>query len=517
MTMTPTNPMTRPKRPQPTEAAISRGMRERGFYTALGYRSADMVERDGFIASPGSGDHHLQYDRSKMVTQSRQFYRDNGLYRGLIGRAVTNIVGAGFGLQAQTGNRAWNARAEALWAEWAIDPEVRGLWSWPEVQRLTCSDLLLTGDVLAIKVGAGDQRGRLQIIESERVTAHDMALGIRVNAVGRPTGFHVAVYSDGFVDAAKGKWYRAADVCFVALLDRPSATRGVPACQSSFAMLHRINDACDSEVLAMQLLARLAFAIKTEGGQPWAQETSRDDPEQASSEEEGDVSTRLHEFDYALVAHLAPGEEVSPIAREIPGKNFPENIRTFLRLLGLPIGMPLEIVLLDWSQTNYSSARASLEQAFAEFSGHQRLLCRRFHSPVYRWKVDGWIAEGKLSPRPDAHAHDWITPAWPWIDQLKECQAWGARLDRGLATHAETLKSLNRDRETVVTQRRREVEEAIEIAKEIKAQHGVEVPYEIFCGLKRPTAQGRTGESDELPDVRTEPENEPRQPREARN
>ena len=514
MTATATTiPLSRALRPHRRPAApdIAVTSQKGGGYTALGYRSANTLAASGVYAHPGSGDYHAQFVRSDLINQSRQFWRENGLYKGLIDRAVSNIVGSGFALQAQTDDADWNDRVETLWREeFARKPEVRGLWAWRQVQQMVMREVFLCGDTAAIKVGKGEKRGRIQLLEAERICSRDMGNGIDLDDFGEPVRFWVGSYSAGQVDARNVREYNAAQVLYVPLLDRPSQTRGVPPCQSSFPMLHRIADTCDAEALAMQLLSRLAVSIEKENAGEWGYGTSRDDPDQAASEEEGDFSTRLHELEYALIFWAKPGEKITGIDRNIPGKNFPESIKMFLRLLGLPLGLPLEIVLLDWSETNYSSARASLEQAFRVFTDYQLLLTDRFHDPVYRWKVRGWIQQRKLPTRPDRFKHAWITPSFPWIDQLKEAQAWGAKLDRGLVTHAQACKSLGIDRDEIVLQRRREVEEAVGIAKEIEAVHGVRVPYQIFCGLK---ASRRRGEADDLADVR-DVEDEPREPRE---
>jgi len=497
-------------------------VRDRNVYTPLGYRSVDQARREGRFPMGGSEEYHARYDRGKLINQSRAFRRDNGLYRGLIDRAVTNIVRGGFGLQARTTSKKWNATAEGLWREWSAAPEARGLLSWRQVQQMVCREILLTGDVGAVKISKGAKKGRLQLVESEQIAANDNANGIKLNTFGEPTAFYVSRYgTQGQVSKATPKEYEPKDFLFVPLLDRPSQVRGVPVCQASFAMLHRISDVCDSEALAWQILARLAIAITREDAGAEAYATSDEDPEHATTDT-SDLSSRLHELDTALIFHAEPGESVTGIDRNIPGKNFTESIRMFLRLLGLPLGLPLEMVLLDWSQSNYSSARASLEQAFAVFEDYQNLLEDRLTRLVYTWKVDGWIAARKLTDRGDKYRHEWIKPAFPWIDHLKECQAWGAKLDRGLVTYAKACKSLNSDREEVVASRRLEVEDAIRIAQEIEKQSGVTVPWQIFAGLKPPTPKKTDGDDegagggsagDELPDPRA-PENEPRAPRE---
>jgi hypothetical protein len=156
----------------------------------------------------------------------------------------------------------------------------------------------------------------------------------------------------------------------------------------------------------------------------------------------------------------------------------------------MTVGMPLEMLLLDWSKTNYSSARASIEQFARVIQGLQSLLMRGLHGPVYQWKVKEWTREGKValpksvSPE-EALAHEWIAPEIPWVDPLKEAQAWGKRMSYGLSTHTNAIKSQNKDRDNWVDQRKREVMEAIAIADEINAANPeAKVPWQMFCGIE---------------------------------
>ena len=77
-------------------------------------------------------------------------------------------------------------------------------------------------------------------------------------------------------------------------------------------------------------------------------------------------------------------------------------------------------------------------------------------------------------------------------------QAYGAKVDRGFTTHTQVCKSLNVDREDVVTLREAEVKDAIERAKRIEQLTGEDVPWQIFCGLESPKAKSATKGEGEL-------------------
>lgn len=448
-------------------------------YDASGYYAEKILSRDG-ISSMGSAwgtDRRRDYDRAKLVEYSRKFYDDNGIYTGMIGRAAGYIVGNGFGLQARTGDQGWNAAAESLWREYWPDAEIRGVHAGRQVERILCQELLITGEMFALLLGDG----HIQAIESEQVCKSG-GDGIDVDKYGKPIRYWVAPYVAGRVDISHGVAHQASNVIYATRGDRPAVLRSKPPCQASFPMLHRINDVCNSEAAAWQLLSRFAMAVLRENGADAAYNESVADSSKLNSD--GEIAGRIQETDYALIYHGEPGEDVKGIERNIPGQNFSESITMFMRLLGLPLGMPLEIILLDWTKSNYSQSRAVLEQAYQTFLAWQYLMEDRLYRTVYRWKINQWIGEGLLSANADAFKHEWIKPTFPWLDQLKEAQAYALRLDRSLVTHGMVCKSIGMERDDVVAIREAEIMDAIERAQRIEAATGRRVPWETFCGMK---------------------------------
>jgi capsid protein len=453
-----------------------------GVYTALGYRSVQSATREGRSYSEGSGDIHAEYSRPQLINQSRAFYRDNPIYRGMIDRSVAYIVGNGFKLQV-TGDKDRAARIEAAWNLWQRKPEIRHLFSGRKCGKMFCREGIVCGDTGAIK----KKDGPIQLIEAEQITDAGMATtGIKLDGDGRPVSFRVCPWGKGGqVVRSKGTDIQAADFLFMTHADRSSQTRGVPLLQSVFPMLHRINDVCDSEAIAWQMLSRMAISITREEAPRKAYaESAVDTSKSGTAESEGDPATRIHELDVALIFHGKPGEKVEGIQRNIPSDSFSESLRMFLRLLGLPLGLPLELILLDWTKSNYSQSRAVLEQAYQNFSDLQDALEDDYYTPLAEWLIARGAKDLALGNEPVAFS--WIRPTFPWIDQLKEAEAQGAKLDRCLISHSAVCKSLNSDRDDVVAARDKEVRDAIERADAIKKETGTAVPWQIFAGLTVP-------------------------------
>jgi capsid protein len=486
---------------------LAMGMR--GTYTQLGYHAVRVASRDGRWAVPGSGDFHLLFNRDQLANQAREFGRDNGIFQGMIDRAVGYIVGSGFTLQCRTEDAKWNAQAEEHFRTVHAFPEISGLLSWHQFQKLLGKELLSLGDVGVLKT----VDGKIQLIESEQIAGPTMKNdGLQRDANGTVTGFYVAPYTGGgTVDYARARLVRAEDFMYLLNADRPSSKRGVPPLQSVFSMLHRINDACDAEAKAMQLLARFAIGIEKMGAGQTGLSTSIADPSKTGAT--GNLADRLSDTDVGIAVFLEPGETVKGIDHNIPGKDFPQSLTMFMRLLGLPLGLPLEFILLDWTKSNYSQSRAVLEQAYQSFIYWQQVLEQRFYKPYWRHCVDLAVADRSddgLPPREDMYLHEWIKPTFPWIDQLQEAQAKGAMVDRGFTTHSQVLKSLNWDREEWMKSRKAEIVSASKVVDEIKAETGKDVPLEHFCGLQfsvnKPQAEKPKAKEDTSSDAAEEVE-----------
>jgi len=469
----------------------------RRVYGALGYRSARIAASEGRSYSAYAGETHDERDRIKLVNQSRDFMRNNAIYKGMIERMVSYIVGNGFELQLTGAAEGTIKKVEGLWRSWFAKPEIRNLLSGAEVSRMECRELLVAGDIANLKT----DKGILQLFEAEQIDSTQtkkIPNGIKKDDFGRPVEFSLCPWGTHGIDKTKAQLIAAENILFLTNPERPSSVRGVPACQSSFAMLHRINDVCDSEAIAWQLLSRMAVAITREQGPEQAYTESKEDPNKTTEDLEGDLATRLTELDYALIFHGKQGEGVAGIERNIPGMNFSESLRMFLRLLGLPIGCPLELVLLDWTKSNYSQSRAVLEQAFENFLFWQYKLRDFFYQPLLDWKLSAWQSQESSIGKNNKFAANWIMPTFPWIDQLKEVQAYAEKVERGFTTHSQTCKSLKLDPDEVLEQRESEIKSAIERVQRIEKETGVLVPWQHFAGLKPSVAApAKSDQSDE--------------------
>lgn len=472
-----------------------------GQYDALGYKAATYARENIGLSSGGTADYHSRYDRELLINLSRQLDRDNWLYEGIINRWCDYVLGAsGFTLQAQTSDPDLNRRIEDdLWPGFWRNPELRGQMNFRDVEEINLRELAVAGDTLWLKMGdeAGDQdRGKLQHVEAERITSTARSSGdelieqgVRLNKSGQHLGYYVAdVDPYGWVRASSGKFVPARDAIFVpSRFKRSSQTRHMPVLVSSMPLSHRIEDILTSEAVAWQVLSRLVATLKraTHSIRPTFKGATNATDKGASS---GEAVKLITDVGMAILFQANEKDQLEVVQQNRPSQQFEQSLKLFIRLFGVPLGIPLEVILLDWHDMNYSSARAALLQAFVSFRRWQQLDVERFYSPVYRWKVGRWIAEGALPWRPDIWNHTWDVPGWPWIDEDKEVSAWAKKIDRAIATQTEALASLGKDRAEQQEIRKQEILAAWQIAMEIQeaTEGGIQADkiWRHFAGLE---------------------------------
>jgi len=481
-------------------------------YDALGYAAATVARNLGIGGTSWStGDWHTYTDRETLVEMSRQMARDNAIFAAAKSRLADNILGPdGFTLQSRvkpprtsTGRVYENARAEAdkinrtiedeLWPRFAEDPEARGLYTFPELSRVIVEEMVEAGDLGAIKLSTG----KLQVVESEQIGAEGrqsgpdgkrIEQGIELDDKGRPVRFWVRPAGQHTYKSAKP--FKADNFLYIhGGSRRITQTRPVPPFSPTLANIHRLNDILTAEAVAWQMLSRFAVAINRDGATLDAYEASDGTEDVAGAARDAYFDTdaealtdRVVQTEMGTMFWGAPGESVQGVKHDIPSANFAESVTAYLRLIGMQIGLPLEILMLDWSKTNFSSARAAIEQAKLTLHRWQRLVETQFHARVYRWKIREWIDAGELPDRPDIFDHEWIAHPMPWIDIEKEAKAQEKLLALGMTTYDESLKARGRERSSENEKRDRTIRDAITLAKDIETDTGVSVPWEYFAG-----------------------------------
>ena len=167
-----------------------------------------------------------------------------------------------------------------------------------------------------------------------------------------------------------------------------------------------------------------------QGGQGYGKTTTEQNPD-------GSVSV-IENLTPGLDVTGAIGEKLTGYTPDIAGGGYEFQLETTLKILGANLGLPLCLVLLDGSETNYSGWRGAVDEARKGFKANQRALIGRFHKPVYHfWLYHQLINDRDLrmwARRPEIKIgnHKWNAPTWTYIEPVADAQGDVVRLGNSL-------------------------------------------------------------------------------------
>jgi len=175
-------------------------------------------------------------------------------------------------------------------------------------------------------------------------------------------------------------------------------------------------------------------------------------------------------MDGVKIPHLFPGTKLNLKPIGTPGgvgSGFEESL---LRNTAAALGLSYEQFARDYTKTNYSSARASMNETWKFMQSRKKSVADRLATNTYALYLEEDIANGNV-PLPRGKARDWfyqplvkdalcrcswIGASRGQIDETKETQAALLRIAGGLSTYEKECARLGDDFREVFEQRARE-------------------------------------------------------------
>jgi lambda family phage portal protein len=451
-------------------------------------------------APMGSGaDYHYrtQADYLRLIELARDMDRNDVVVGQTVDRAVANTIQDGLKLNAKTGDEDLNKDLESRWKAWAEEPEacdVSGELSFPDMESLALRHAFIDGDLIALGVNSG----ALELIEAHRVrtptTKRNVVHGVLLSKLRRRLEYWVTRDDVNPLNSARLRvgdtvQHRTRDaagnrqVFHVYNPKRVTQTRGVTAFAPIFDSLGMFEDINFSRLVQQQIVSCFAIFRQREI------ESIGVDNTQTGSQHTDTLADGTERTIEGIAPGMQitglPGEKLTGFTPNVPNPEFFPHARLVLTLIGINLGMPLVLVLLDASETNFSGYRGAVDQARLGFKHNQSWLTRRFHRPVYHWQVRRWVAQDRELRRSAARleamggsilSHEWERPGWPYIEPLKDAKADGLRLDKNLTSprrlQAQRGANWGEMVGEIVDDNAKLIEAAIERADVINKQHG---------------------------------------------
>lgn len=394
------------------------------------------------------------YDREIIRARARDLERNSDLMNAVISAYKRNVVGAGYSMQAKTGDSELNKQIEKLWLKWCKkrNCDVTGTQSLNQMIRMAVARKKVDGGILFVKryTTQGTIPFQLQLLEVDELSSETISPnekgnrvvgGIEYNSFNRPVGYHIKQYDLSGMEIEKPIYIKADDVIFYFSKKRPTQIREMSDMTFTIPRIRDVNEFMVAVSVKERIAACLSVFIK--------KATPRDGfgrgmARKADAEYEGKTISP------GMIKELNAGDEIQIVNPAGQGSDATSFTKLQQRLIGSGQGISYESVSRDMAEATYSSARQGLIEDELTYSEEKELLCEILDE-IYETFVIYAVLCGKLEMKDfwdnkDTYlAHEWIQEPKPWIDPKKESEANMIAIKTGQKTFKQISAENGRD------------------------------------------------------------------------
>ncbi|HHR6132196.1 phage portal protein [Providencia alcalifaciens] len=404
--------------------------------------------------------------------QARWLDSNHDLVIGILDKMEERVVGSkGIIVEPQPLSRTGQIHDDlakqirTAWSEWSIRPEVTGQFTRPMLERLLVRTWIRDGEVFAQLV-RGNQKGLdkqagipfwLEALEPDFVPIHlddtskNIRQGIQLNHWGRPQSYFVykSLLTTG-QQMGDLKSILTENMLHLKYVRRLHQIRGNSLFSGILTRLSALKDYEDAELTAARIAASLGMYIKK--GDAGTYDDGSDEDDRSLDIVPGII------FD-----GLKPGEDVGMIKSDRPNQNL-ENFRNGqLRAVAAGSRGSYSSIARDYNGT-YSAQRQELVESFEGYYILQDTFCGSVSRPVYRQWLNMAITSGVIVVPPDVDPDSlynatYSGPVMPWIDPLKESNAWKTQIRGGAASESDWVRARGGNPAEVKRRRKAEIDE----------------------------------------------------------
>lgn len=405
------------------------------------------------------------YDRDRLIAQTRDLSRNNPIVAGFLSRLSDMTLGQGIEPRPTTSSQAWNEAALALWRRWAIDPEGRGLSDLKTVLALCVIGLPMEGGAAIIK----HTDGTIEPVELSRFRpAPGGQLAdkpYKTDDSGRIT--HWCIWgrdqTGGFSDATLAHWVPARDVLTMFSRTRPDQVMPTPELAPAVNIIRDMKELNDYTLRQAKVQSAPALIHN---------QADEDDGFPVRSRKDIVAKDPLSNLSDATgLSVISTRGDVKTLAPATPSSTYDQFQRYNLKLVAMAMSIPLDVLMLWFSDGTYSSSKATLTQAHEAILQRQNRLIERILRPLWQWKMAHAVANGLLPPPPmndeGFPAYDYVDfrlPAWEWMDAQDQTQTEAQEVLIGVRTLGEMARKRGHDLYDVVEERAQEMKLIADIA-----------------------------------------------------
>jgi len=483
------------------------------------FEGASRYDRDLAMWAPAlrSADLDILPEKGRMEARTRDIARNDAYVQSGTDINRDGIIGGAYLLNAKPAFKILGLDSE--WAE-AFSEEVEEKFTlyaespsnWIDASRMnTLTELLrlaigvhtISGEILAtaewMRETNRSYATAIQMVDLDRLSnpngqADDQFMrgGIERNKFGAPVAAHIQMAhpSDYTAGADSYTWKRVPmtkpwgrqQVIHIFEQNRPDQSRGISSMVAALKEMKITKKFRDVTLQNAVVNATYAASIESDlppevamaamgGGQVDPRAITNYAASYLGAVSEYSGNSRNMHIDGVKIPHFFPGTRLQLRPAGTPGGVGTEFETSLLRYIAASLGVSYEELSRDFSKTNYSSARAAMNNTWKHLSAKKKVVADKMASLAYRLWLEEALNKGTIKSAPknavdlwyaspenaDALARcEWLGANRGQIDELKETQAAVLRLKYNLSTKEDELGRLGKDWRKVALQRQRE-------------------------------------------------------------
>lgn len=420
-----------------------------------------------------TADQLSQYGAVSLREQARYLDNNHDLVIGVFDKLEERVVGKN-GIIVEphpvlrNGAIARDLAAEirTRWSEWSVSPEVTGQFTRPMLERLMLRTWLRDGEVFAQMVSgrinsltpSAGVHFWLEALEPDFIPmtsdeSNRLNQGVFVDDWGRPEKY--LVYKSRPVSGRQmeTKEVDAERMLHLKFVRRLHQMRGTSLLSGVLIRLSALKEYEDSELTAARIAAALGMYIRKGDGQSYEPDGN------GSKDKERELTIQPG----IIYDDLKPGEEIGMVKSDRPNPNLETFRNGQLRAVAAGSRLSFSSTARNYNGT-YSAQRQELVESTDGYLILQDWFIGAVTRPMYRAWLKQAVASGVIRLPRDLDRSSLYTavysgPVMPWIDPVKEAEAWKIQIRGGAATESNWVRAGGRNPDDVKRRRKAEIDE----------------------------------------------------------
>jgi lambda family phage portal protein len=481
------------------------------------HEGADRTSRELGMWRPAlrSPDAEINRDKPTLDARALDLVRNTGYMHGAVSIHRDSIVGSQFRLNAHPRfkvlglDEVWSEEfQEEVETKFSLYAEAEDCWidaarmnSLTGLVRMSIGGFFFNGEVLGtlewMRGANRPFRTALQLVDPSRLSnpndlpdSEYLRRGVEKDRYGAPIAYHFrgALPNDSHLLNKSYQWRRVPTrkpwgrlmVLHIVEQMRPDQTRGV---SEMVAVLKEMRMTKKFQEVTLQnavVNATFAAAIESELPPDMAFETigAGTNVTEGMTSAAAAMLAAIAEYqggarniniDGVKIPHLYPNTKLKLLPAGSPGGVGEGFEASLLRGVSSALGLSYEQFSRDYTKTNYSSARASMNETWKYMQSRKKVVADRTAQAVYINWLEEAINTGQITSMPrnapnfyeglnkEAYCHaSWIGASRGQIDELKETQSAALRISIGISTLEKECARLGEDYREILQQQLRE-------------------------------------------------------------